>query len=120
VFVREKESVPAVVVNDTGADRSGLPLMSNTVAVMVVVPPVFGTVAGFAFTVTRPTAAVPTEILSAPAAPVVAPPEIAVIVAVPFALPELNFTTTRPLVSVRASEGSIEPSVVVKVMTVPL
>jgi type II secretory pathway pseudopilin PulG len=41
-------------------------------------------------------------------------------VAVPLDVPELNLTTTRPLVSVRASAGSIEPSVVVKVTTVPL
>ena len=71
------DKTPEVVVNDTGEDGSGLPLMSKTFAVTVVVPPVFGTVAGLAFTVTRPTPAVPTEILMAPFVPVVAPPEVA-------------------------------------------
>jgi hypothetical protein len=114
------ESVPAVVVNDTGEDGSTLPLMSNTLAVIVVDPPVFGTVAGLALTVTRPTAAVPTAILIAPWVPVEAPPDSAVIVAVPFAVPALNFTITRPVASVRASAGSMDPSVVTKEMNVPL
>jgi hypothetical protein len=114
------DSVPDVAVNDTGAERSAFPLMSNTVAVIVVDPPVFGTVAGLALTVTRPTPAVPMAIFTAPVVPVVAPPDDAMIVAVPLAIPELNLTMTRPLTSVRASAGSIPPSVVVKVMRVPL
>ena len=52
--------------------------------------------------------------------PVVAAPEVAVIVAVPFDLPARNLTITRPLGSVRASDGSMLPSDVVKVMSVPL
>ena len=68
-------------------------------------PPVDGTVAGLAFTDTRPTAAVPTAILMAPALPVVAPPDMAVIVAMPLAVPAKNLTCTRPLISVSASNG---------------
>jgi type II secretory pathway pseudopilin PulG len=47
-----------------------------------------------------------------------APPENAVIVAVPLAPPLINLTDTWPL-WVRASEGSMRPSVVVKLMRVP-
>ncbi len=68
-------------------------------------PPLAGTVSGFAFTETRPTAAVPTKIFSAPVAPVVAPPETAVIVAVPFEPPATNVAVTCPLTSVSASDG---------------
>jgi type II secretory pathway pseudopilin PulG len=42
-----------------------------------------------------------------------------VIVAVPFALPALNVTTARPLLSVVETAGSIVPSDVVKVISVP-
>jgi hypothetical protein len=114
------DKVPAVVVNDTGAELSTFPLMSNTMAVIVVEPPPLGTLVGFAFTETLPTAAVPMAILAAPVVPVVAPPDEATMVAVPLLTPALNLTITRPLTSVRASDGSIEPSVVVKVMRVPL
>ena len=47
-------------------------------------------------------------------------PELAMITAVPFADPEWNLTIVRPLMSVRASTGSMDPSVVVKMMSVPL
>lgn len=99
------DKVPAVVEKLTGAELSPLPLKSKTAAVMVVEPPVFGTDAGLALTVTRPTAAVPTAILMAPAVPVDAPPEIAVIVAIPFDVPAENLASTRPLMSVSASGG---------------
>jgi type II secretory pathway pseudopilin PulG len=95
-------------------------LMSSTLAVTVVAPPVAGTVAGLAFMVMRPTAAVPTAIRSAPVAPVLVAPDDAVITALPFAAPALNFTTARPLISVSASAGWIVPSVVVKRTRVPL
>ena len=114
------KNCPAVDVKTTGADLKALPLMSSTLAVIVVGPPAAGTVAGLALTVTRPTAAVPIAILSAPAVPVVAPPENALIVAVPLDAPDLNVTLTWPLMSVSTEDGSIVPSVVVKVIRVPL
>ena len=64
---------------------------------------------------TRSTAAVPTRRFSSRPE---APPEKAVIVAVPLWLPEMNLTRTWPLF-VRASLGSMRPSVVVKVTSVP-
>ena len=114
------ESDPAVVVKATGEPISGLPLMSMTTAEIVAEPPTDGTAAGFALTETLPTAAVPTATFTDPVVPVVAPPEIAEIVAVPFEPPAMNITCTRPPVSVEASEGSTRPSVVVKVTRVPL
>ena len=111
-------SDPAVVVNDTGAELSGLPLMSITVPVMVDEPPTDGSSVGFAATRTLPTAAVPTATLAAFAPLAEAPPELAVMIAVPFELPALNLTVTRPPL-VRASNGSIDPNVVVKITTVP-
>jgi hypothetical protein len=99
------DRVPAVVVKVTGTEGRGLPLMSRTLAAMLVDPPTAGTVAGLALTVTRPTAAVPTKILSEPFGPVVEPPDSAVIVAVPFTEPAKNLTRTVPLTSVSASDG---------------
>ena len=112
-------SDPAVVENDTGADDSALPLMSNTAAEIVDEPPIAGIRVGVAVTATRPTAAVPTAILTAFVPLALAPPELAVIVAVPFAVPDLKSTTARPLMSVDAVKGSIVPSVVVKMTWVP-
>jgi len=109
-----------VVENVTGTEMSGLPLMSSTLAVITLEPPSDDTVAGFALTLTRPTAAEPTAILTAPFAPTLAPPDIAEIVAVPDWPPARNVTVTRPLASVRASDGSIVPSDVVNEMSVPL
>jgi hypothetical protein len=134
VVARVVESVPAVVVNETGEEGRAFPLMSNTFAVTVEVPPVFGTSAGLAFTETRPTPAVPTAILTAPPVvvvvvppvevlvppAVVAPPDVALMTAVPLLGPERNLTITRPAGSVRASAGSMDPRVVVKETTVPL
>src|SRR5206468_554402 len=88
-------------------------------AVIVVVPPSAGTSVGFALTITRPTAAVPTRIFNALAEATDAPPEIAVIVAVPEPVPARNFTIARPLMSVSACDGSIDPSVVVNETVVP-
>jgi hypothetical protein len=96
-------SVPAVVVNVTGTPVMRLPLRSKTVAEIVVVPPSDGTVAGLALTTTFCTAAVPTRIFSE-FVPVVAPPEIAEIAAVPDDV-AVNVTVARPAVSVDASEG---------------
>ncbi len=112
-------TVPAVVVNVTGADGNGLPFISNTLVVIVDTPPRAGIRLGLADTLTRPTAAVPIAILTALAVPL-APPEIAEMVAVPFAVPARNVTTTRPPTSVDASAGSTLPNVVVKVTCVPL
>ena len=114
------ESVPDVVVKVTGVATNGLPFISSTLAVTVVEPPMEGTGFGLALTVTLPTAAVPTKIFSAPVVPVVAPPEIAVIVAVPFDPPAMNVAVTRPLMSVSTSPGSIRPIVVVNDTCVPL
>ncbi len=66
-------------------------------------------------TITRSTAAVPTRRFSRRPD---APPENAVIVAVPLCPPEMNLTRTCPLL-VRASLGSMRPSVVVKDTSVP-
>ena len=49
-----------------------------------------------------------------------APPELAVIVAVPLAPPAKNVTVARPLMSVVTSDGSRRPSVVVNDTCVPL
>jgi hypothetical protein len=114
------ESTPEVVVKETGVATNGFPFTSSTLAVTVVEPPRAGTGFGLALTETLPTAAVPTKILSAPFAPVVAPPDSAEMVAVPFDPPATNVAVTRPLISVDASDGSIRPSVVVKETCVPL
>jgi len=97
-------SVPAVVENVTGAEVSGLPLMSITVPVIVDKPPVIGSCVGFAETRTLPTAAVPTATRAAFAPLALAAPELADMIAVPFAVPALNLTVTRPPM-VRASDG---------------
>jgi hypothetical protein len=98
-------NVPLVVENVTSADGSALPLISSTVAETVEEPPVAGTRTGLAVTATRPTAAVPTRILTAFAVETLAPPESALMIAVPDAFPALNVTMARPLVSVLTSDG---------------
>ena len=98
-------NVPLVVENVTSADGRALPLISSTVAETVEEPPVAGTRTGFAVTATRPTAAVPTRILTAFADDTLAPPESALMTAVPDAFPALNVTMARPLVSVLTSDG---------------
>ena len=90
--------MPAVVENLQALTVSALPLMSITPAEIVDVPPVAGTSDGVAVTTTFPTAAVPIAILTEFAGllvvvvvpvvvvdvvPAPAPPESAVIVAVP-------------------------------------
>ena len=107
-----------MVEKDTGAALSGLPLISMTTAVIVVDPPSAGSNVGFALTRTLPTAAVPMATLAAFVPLALAPPELAVMVAVPLDVPARNFTITRPPL-VRASDGSIDPSVVVKMTNVP-
>jgi hypothetical protein len=87
--------------------------------VIVDVPPAADNDVGFALTVIPPTAAVPTAILSAFAATTETPPEIAEIVAVPDPVPAWNITMARPLASVSASDGRIDPRVVVNVTRVP-
>ncbi len=99
----------------TGTPGIPAPLTSSTRAAISVVPPEGGRTAGVAVTSTRSAAAVPTRRFSSLAD---APPENAVIVAVPLWPFEMNRTRTWPF-CVRASTGSIRPSVVVKVMTVP-
>ena len=83
VKASDADSVPPVVVNVTGIPLSVFPLTSATAAVIVDLPPSDETVVGFALTTTRPTAAAPIAILTAPFAPTEAPPDIAVIFAVP-------------------------------------
>jgi hypothetical protein len=130
VLTSDGETVPASAVKVTGTLPKRLPLASATVAVIVDVPPLAETVVGFAVTVTPPTAAAPMAILTTFAAVVVvvplvvvvvapAPPDVAVIVAVPDAVPALNCTMTRPLISVCACAGCTVPSVVVNVTSVP-
>ena len=93
-------------------------MISITIAVTVAVPPSAGRSVGFADTRTLPTAAEPIATLAALFPLALAPPEVAVIVAVPLDVPARNFTMTRPPL-VRASDGSIDPSVVVNVTSVP-
>src|SRR4051794_26860393 len=101
----EEDKLPAVVLNCTGVDASGLPFTSSTVAVIAEAPPIAGTVLGFAVTATRPTAALPTAIRIPLFVPVVAAPDDAVMMAVPLLLPARNVTMARPLTSVSASAG---------------
>ena len=108
-------SCPWSAVNATGTPEMPAPLTSSTRAVISVTPPEGGRTAGVAVSSTRSAAAVPTRRFSSLAD---APPENAVIVASPLWPFEMKRTRTWPLF-VRASTGSIRPSVVVKVMTVP-
>lgn len=110
-------SEPAVVVKETGALGSGLPFTSYTDADMKEVPPIDPSNAGFALMETRPTAALPTAILTTlldvavvvepvpVVAPPPAPPEIAVMTAVPFEFPALKVVVARPEESVSACDG---------------
>ena len=104
------DTLPASVENETGTPPSALPPGSATVAITVAFPPVDGSVPGLATNVTLATAAVPIaiftvslpDVAAAPAAPAapadvgVAPPDVAMMVAVPYVVPALNFTVTRP------------------------
>ena len=90
------ETAPASVVNDTGIDAIRLPLTSIVVAVMSEVPPFEEMTLGFASMLTLPTAAAPTAILMALAPLAEAPPELAVMMAVPLDVPALKVTTTLP------------------------
>ena len=93
----------------------GLPVTSSTRAVIVTVPPLAGTLDGEAITEMRSAAAAPILTWSVSEAL----PEKAVIVAVPERPSANKVTVARPL-TVRASTGSILPSDVVKVTSVPL
>ena len=120
VFTTALPRTPVEVEKLTGTPLSALPFTSTTLAVMVATPPLTDTGFGLAETLTRPTAADPTAIRTPPFAPVLAPPEVALMTAVPLLPPAMNETVTRPLASVTASAGSTRPSVVVKVTCVPL
>ena len=109
---------PLSVENVTGTPASTLPLESLIVALMVDVPPA-SIVDGAALNESPVAAAAPIGILIAPVVPVDTPPESAKIVAVPDCVPALNVTITRPPASVSTSIGSIVPSVVVNVTSVP-
>jgi len=110
-------SVPAVVENDTGTPARRLPSASLTEAVIVTVPPLDATIAGFALTSTEAAAAPP--ISTVIGVSVRALPENATIDAVPDCVPAWSVTTAWPLL-VTASCGSSVPSVEVKVTNVPL
>ncbi len=110
------ERLPTSAVNVTGTPGTPAPLTSSTRAAMLDVPPAAASVCGVALKSTRSTAADPTRRFSSRAE---APPENAVTVAVPLWAPAISRTRTWPLF-VRASDGSIRPTVVVKLMTVPL
>jgi hypothetical protein len=110
------ENDPLVVVKVTVIPGSAVPASVSTRAVTVVVPPEAPRFWGLADTAIRPAAAVPTaRLFSVPTAP----PEYAVITAVPFWPSAKNRTRTSPF-CVRASLGSIRPIVVVKETRVPL
>jgi type II secretory pathway pseudopilin PulG len=111
-------TAPLSVEKVTGTPATMVPPVSLTVAEIVDDPP-GEIVDGEAVTLTVATPAAPTAILIAPVAPVVTPPETAVIVAVPDWPLALKATITRPPASVSASTGSIVPSDVVKLTSVP-
>jgi hypothetical protein len=113
-------NVPAVVENVTGTSRNALPDVSDTVADIVLVPPVNGTVVGLAVTEIRPAAAAPTVILSAGFAVSagLAPPETARISATPEVPAASNVAVATPL-TVRASTGLRRPKLVENVTVVP-
>jgi type II secretory pathway pseudopilin PulG len=114
VLTVDGDTAPLSVENVTGTPPTGLPPSSVTVAITWTDPPFAPSDCGTAVTVTVFAAAVPTFSV----VDVDAPPENAVIVAVPLAVSVMSVTVTSPL-CVRASAGSIRPSVVVKVTTVP-
>ena len=100
-------SCPWSAVKLTGTPGMPAPLTSSTRAAISVVPPYGGSTAGVrALRSTRSAAAVPTRRFSSFAD---APPENAVIVAVPLWPLEMKRTRTWPLF-VRASTGSIRPA----------
>ena len=74
VLTNDPESTPADVAKLTGAPVNALPFTSTTFAVTVAEPPFAEIVVGFAVNAIRPTAAVPTEILTAPVLGVAVPP----------------------------------------------
>ena len=80
VLTTEELNDPDVVLNVTGTPLIALPDASTTTAVTVVLPPLAGIDVGLADTLTRPAAAAPTDNSNGSDA---APPEIAVIVALP-------------------------------------
>lgn len=106
---------PLSVDKATGTPPIPLPPSSTTVTTTCAVPPDAPNACGVVVTFTSFAAAVPTFnwlfVWDAP-------PEYAVMTAVPLVVPVRSLTVTWPL-CVRASEGSIVPIVVVKVMTVP-
>ncbi len=115
VVAVELESEAASEKNWTETPGTPDPATSSTRAEIVVGPPFGGSVCGDALMMTRSAAALPTfRFSSFPDAP----PENAVIVAVPFVPFEMNRTRTWPLF-VLASLGSIRPIVVVKETSVP-
>jgi type II secretory pathway pseudopilin PulG len=115
VVAEELDRLAVSVVNATATPGTPDPATSSTRAEIVVVPPLGGSVCGVALMMSRSAAALPTfRFSSFPDAP----PENAVIVAVPLWPLEMNLTRTWPLV-VLASLGSIRPIVVVKETTVP-
>ena len=100
VFATLALSEPASVVSVTGTPASGLPPASVTFELIVDEPPLDDTMDGLALATMAPTAAEPTAILTALAAATVAPPELAVMVAIPDDVPALNRVAARPLISV--------------------
>jgi hypothetical protein len=111
---------PASVANVTGMPLSALPPASVTFALIVELPPRDDTIAGLALATTAVTAADPTAIFTALAAATPAPPELAVIVAIPDDVPAKKRVDARPLMSVWTSAGSTLPRFVENVMCVPL
>src|SRR5262245_13724400 len=97
---------------------SGLPVPSSTVAVIAVDPPLNGTLVGSASTSTREAAAAPMAIWRAVSGAVAALVALALIVAVPEIVPARKVTAARPS-AVSAVVAANDPSVVVKLTTVP-
>ena len=106
---------PAVLENVTGTPCTALPEVSVTVAVITLGPPLAATLVGLAFRLTAFAAAAPTVSSNASEA---APPEIALIAAVPDWPLATNRAVATPL-SVRASAGDSAPRFVVNVTVVP-
>jgi hypothetical protein len=116
VFAFAGVTLPDVVVNPTGVKLKGLLAASVTTAVTVVVPPPNGNASGLAVTATRPTDTAPTTMLKGLAS---TPPALAVMTAVPDAVPAENRTMARPALLVTLCAGSIVPSVVENAIVAP-
>src|SRR3954468_59481 len=115
----ELDSDPTSVEKETTTPFNGLPFVSDTTAVIAVVPPLAPRRLGFAVTCTCPAAAPPTVIVSGfELVSCLALPEVAMIFATPDWPFGMNWAAANPL-TVRALTGETVPRFVEKVTVVP-